>query len=103
MEQEELKTCLGQLLSDLRSDWSYMYYDRLKTALNLCNNIQDNTIDIECKIDEEINDFYGCDGRTFRSLKMYNYSSKEGITERVKEWLNNNLNHPEYCDVLINN
>lgn len=98
MTQEELKTCLGQLLLDLRGNWGYDYSSRLNEALNLCSLIEEDTSDVERKIFEELEDTY--DGRTFRSASFYGYSSEEGITDEVKEYLNNILTHPEYCEIL---
>ena len=98
MNQEELKTCLGMLLSDLRGNWAYEYYDRLVKAEELCNLIEDDTSIIESKIDYQKQGDY--EGRTFKSVSLYNYHSEEGSTENVKEWLRNNLTHPEYCTVL---
>lgn len=98
MTQEELKTCLGQLLNDLRGNWAYDYSNRLNKAMDLCNQIEDFTGDIERKIEEELDG--DCDGRTFRGASFYGYSSEEGTTEEVKKWLENNLSHPEYCSVL---
>jgi hypothetical protein len=98
MTQEELKTCLGQLLLDLRGNWAFDYYSRLKTALQLCNQIECDTSDIEYKIDIEMEGDY--DGRIFRGCSLYGYSSEEGTTDDVKKWLENNLTYPENCSVL---
>ena len=98
MTQEELKTCLGQLLNDLRCNWAYDYSNRLNKAMDLCNQIQDFTEDVKRKIEQELEEPF--DGRTFRGASFYGYSSEEGVTEEVKKWLENNLSHPEYCSVL---
>ena len=98
MNQEELKTCLGQLLSDLRGNWAYEYYDRLIKAEELCNLIEEDTSVIESKIEYQKEGDY--EGRTFKNVSFYNYFSEDGSTAKVKEWLQNNLTHPEYCDVL---
>ena len=98
MTQEELKTCLGQLLLDLRGNWAFYYSDRLNKAYELCNQINDFTEDVKRKIEQELEGDY--DGRTFRSASFYGYASDEGITEEVKKWLEDNLSHPEYCSVL---
>ena len=101
MNQEELKTALGQLLLDLRGNWAYEYYDRLKKARELCGLIEDDTSSIEDHIELEM-ERSGCDidGRIFRDGQLYGYQSPEGSTEQVKEWLRCNLTHPEYCPVL---
>lgn len=98
MTQEELKTCLGQLLLDLRGNWGYAYNSRLNEALNLCSLIEEDTSDVERKIFEELQDPY--DGRTFRSASFYDYSSEEGTTDEVKKYLRGVLTHPEYCEIL---
>lgn len=98
MTQEELKTCLGQLLSDLRGNWAYDYHSRMQTALGLCSQIDEDTTDVENRIEREMEGDY--DGRIFRNGDFYGYSSDEGTTEEVKKWLENNLTHPEYCSVL---
>lgn len=98
MTQEELKTCLGQLLLDLRGNWAFDYQDRLYEAQNLCSLIEDYTDDIERKIEEQLEGDY--DGRTFRGASFYGYSSKEGETEEVKQYLRRNLSHPEHCELL---
>lgn len=36
----------------------------------------------------------------FRGVYLYGYESDEGITEEVKQWLEDNLSHPEYCEIL---
>lgn len=99
MTQEELKTCLGQLLVDLRGNWAYEYSDRMDEALDLCSQIEDYTEDIVSTINEELEEG-DYDGRCFRSCSFYDYKSNEGITDNVKQWLEVNLTHPEYCSVL---
>ena len=98
MTQEELKTCLGQLLLDLRGNWGYAYKSRLDEALNLCSLIEEDTSDVEWKIEMELEGDY--DGRIFRGSSFYGYSSEEGTTDEVKEYLNDILTHPEYCEIL---
>jgi len=100
MTQEELKTCLGQLLLDLRGNWAFSYTSRLKTAQQLCDQIEENTSSIESCIDVELRGEDGWDGRIFRGCLFYGYASEEGTTLEVIEWLNNNLTHPEYCELL---
>lgn len=100
MNQEELKTCLGQLLLDLRGNWAFNYSDRLYTALELCDKIEYDTSDIERRIHDELEGDF--DGRIFRGALFYGYSSEEGITEEVKKWLENNLSFPEYCSIIEN-
>lgn len=99
MNQEELKTCLGQLLSDLRGNWAYEYSERMNKALELCYQIEDYTDDIVSTIDTELNDG-DYDGRCFKKCSFYGYFSDEGTTDEVKKWLQINLTHPEYCSVL---
>ena len=98
MTQEELKTCLGQLLLDLRGNWAFDYQDRLHEAQNLCSLIEDPTDDIERKVEEQLEGDY--DGRTFRRTSFYGYSSEEGSTDEVKQWLRRSLSHPEHCELL---
>jgi len=98
MTQEELKTCLGQLLLDLRGNWGYDYKSRLNEALNLCNLIEEDTLDVEWRIESELGG--DCDGRIFRGSSFYGYVSEEGTTDEVKEWLRDVLTHPEYCEIL---
>jgi len=99
MTQEELKTCLGQLLLDLRGNWAYGYEDRMKTALVLCSKIELDTSDIQSIISNEIEEG-DYDGRCFRGCSYYQYKSDKGTTEEVKEWLKFNLSNPEYCELL---
>jgi hypothetical protein len=99
MTQEELKTCLGQLLLDLRGNWAYNYSDRLEEARWLCDQIEDYTDDVVDSIDSELERGY-YDGRIFKSCSFYGYKSDEGSTEAVKKWLIRNLTHPEYCELL---
>lgn len=99
MNQEELKTCLGQLLLDLRMNWAYSYSDRLELAKELCLMIEIDTSDILNQIQSELNDG-DYDGRCFRNVTLYGYSSEEGTSEEVKKWLNTNLTHPELCEIL---
>lgn len=98
MTQEELKTCLGQLLLDLRGNWGYAYESRLKEALNFCSLIEDDTSDVEWRIESELEGDY--DGRIFRDGDFYGYSSEEGTTDGVKKYLRGVLTHPEYCELL---
>ena len=98
MSQEELKTCLGQLLLDLRGNWAFDYCSRLQSASILCDQIDEDTSDVEQRIESEMEGDY--DGRIFRNGDFYGYSSEEGTTEEVKKWLERNLSHPEYCNLL---
>lgn len=93
MSQEELKTCLGQLLLDLRGNWAFYYYDRLIIASDLCKEIDEDLSDILESINIEKEGEY--DGRIFRNCSYYGYFSEEGTTNKVKEWLKNNLSLPE--------
>lgn len=98
MTQEELKTCLGQLLLDLRGNWAYDYYPRLNKARKLCGLIEEETSLLESVIASEMQGNY--DGRVFKNKDYYGYSSEEGKTDDVRLWLYENLTHPEYCPVL---
>lgn len=95
MGQEELKTCLGALLLDLRGNWAYDYSERLYEALELCNLIEEDTTDIESNVKAEL-EYGDYDGRIFRDCNFYGYKSEEGMTTAVKEWCELNLSHPEY-------
>jgi hypothetical protein len=98
MTQEELKTCLGQLMSDLRGNWAFDYSERLQTAFQLCQEIEDDTSMIEQTIESQQEGDW--DGRCFRGKIFYGYASEEGSTEEVKKWLENNLSYPEHCELL---
>lgn len=99
MTQEELKTCLGQLLLDLRGNWADGYYDRMDYAEDLCNQIDDDTQDVSYRIYQERNND-SPDGRTFRGCSFYGYKSEEGNTEEVRTWLKYHLSYPENCELL---
>lgn len=98
MTQEELKTCLGQLLVDLRMNWGYNYSDRLHEVLMLCDRIVEDTSQIENLVYSELQGDY--DGRVFRNSEMYGYLSEDGITKEVRSYLKQNLTHPEYCEIF---
>ena len=98
--QEELKVALGQLLLDLRGNWAYDYYERLEEASALCSLIDDDTSDVENSVTHEQSGEGYVDGRIFRGDSFYGYISEEGTTDRVKTYLESNLTHPEYCEVL---
>ena len=105
MNKEELKTVIGSLMSDLRGNWAYDYIERMRLLITLLNELKSLEPELESDCDNlishtegEIEDPY--DGRTFRGASFYGYSSEEGTTEEVKQWLENNLSHPEYCSIL---
>lgn len=99
MNQEELKTCLGQLMLDLRANWAYDYEERLHAAKELCNLIEDDTSRIESLIDEQLEDDWR-DGRVFRNEQFYGYSSV--VNDTVVKYLRDTLSHPDMCSLLDN-
>ena len=103
--QEELKTCLGQLMGNLRGDWDNFaggYTKRLGYAKELCRLIESDTTEIEECVEVELSsEEDNQDGRIFRDCQMYGYSSEEGATARVKEWIGDHLSYPEYSDEIF--
>ena len=102
---EELKTSIGFLTVDLRGNWGYDYVERIEQVKYLLEEFlnRDETkthVDVErYKHDLEItNEELATpeDGRAFRSHCLYSYRSKEGMTERVKIYIEEYLTHPEY-------
>ena len=102
---EELKTSIGCLTADLRGNWGYDYVERIEQVKCLLEEFlnRDETkihVDVErYKHDLEItNEELATpeDGRAFRSHCLYSYHSKEGMTERVKIYIEEYLTHPEY-------
>ena len=99
---EELKTAIGYLMSDLRHSWACNYTDRMEEVVELLELLiskDDNNEYIEDlnTTNEELGDPQ--DGRVFRdSCYLYGYSSKEGKTEQVREYLQYVLEFPEYID-----
>ncbi len=99
---EELKTATGYLMADLRGNWGYEYSARMEEVKSLLEILIDkdsgNATDYAEDLittNEEIEEPE--DGRIFRdSCQLYCYSSDEGKTLRVKEYIEKHLTHPEY-------
>lgn len=106
--KEELRTYIGYLMLDVRGSWGWNDEDRiedLKDCFLILKDMEDDvdrTNEINAMIelcDEELEDSIPnneFDGRTFRYEYLYGYSSDEGQTQRVKDWLVVGVNYPEY-------
>jgi len=99
---EELKTAVGGLMLDLRCNWGFDYVERMEEVELLLEylidadkeNMKDYKSDLSttrCEILEPE------DGRVFRdSCFLYGYSSDEGKTQRVRDYLLEIMTYPEY-------
>jgi len=115
MNVEELKTAIGHLQVDLRGNWGWDYKDRLDELIRLLNHLRQyavqNTKDHDLEVNEfEINDLIEIahseidepsDGRIFRGGYLYGYSSDEGRTQQVYDYLQNVLSHPEDNNIEV--
>ena len=115
MNVEELKTTIGHLQLDLRGNWGWDYIVRLDELIRLLNHLRSyvvkNPKDFDLEINEfEINDLIEIahseidepsDGRIFRGGYLYGYSSDEGRTQEVYDYLQRVLSHPEYNNIEV--
>jgi hypothetical protein len=98
---EELKTAVGGLMLDLRGNWRTEYVERMELVVfmlqNLINldkaNKSEYEYDLNMTLQEMENPY---DGRVFTGSYLYGYSSDEGKTQRVRDYLENTMTHPEY-------
>lgn len=99
--EEELKTYLGGISTDLRGDWSCNYQGRISSLIEALELLLDKR---EAPDDELMRDILVAeeeyenpyDGRVFRdSFSLYGYSSDEGFTLRVYSQLKCDCNYPE--------
>ena len=97
---EELKTAIGLLMLDLRGNWGDLYIERMDEVMNMLILLIEKEDNIDYKKDLRItlNEIAEPeDGRIFRDMcSLYGYSSEEGKTQRVKEYLNEIMTYPEY-------
>ncbi len=115
MNVEELKTAIGHLQLDLRGNWGWDYQPRLEELIDLLNRLRQyavqNTKDHDVEVNEfEINDLIATaqgeiddpsDGRIFRGGYLYGYSSDEGRTQDVYDYLNSILTYPEDNNIEV--
>lgn len=115
MNLEELKTAIGHLQLDLRGNWGWDYQSRLEELIDLLNQLRQyavqNTKDHDVEVNEfEINDLIATaqgeiddpsDGRIFRGGYLYGYSSDEGRTQDVYDYLNSILTYPEDNNIEV--
>lgn len=100
---EELKTCAGCIMLDLRNDWSSMFSKhsyRINELIDileiLCDKDPKNISDYEDDLKVARSELYGnYDGRVFRDCCcMYEYYSQEGYSQEVRDYLRNILSSP---------
>lgn len=107
LTDEELKTYIGAVMSDLRSTWSdkksYSYrVEVLEGLLEILIERQDlnlyrKDLSVVKGVREEIDEGEEPDGRVFRDkCHLYEYFSKKGATKPVKNFVDSNLVYPEY-------
>ena len=115
MNQEELKTAIGHLQLDLRGNWGWDYEPRLRSLIDLLNQLRSYTVPDPKDYDLEVNDFeIDClirtaqdqidepsDGRIFRGGYLYGYESEEGRTQEVYDYLQNVLSYPEDHNIEV--
>jgi hypothetical protein len=115
MNLEELKTAIGHLQLDLRGNWGWDYQSRLEELIDLLNQLRQyavqNTKDHDLEVNEfEINDLIATaqseiddpsDGRIFRGGYLYGYSSDEGRTQDVYDYLQTVLSYPEDNNIEV--
>lgn len=94
--KEELKNYCSCLMQDLRTDWSCWdeYENRIDALMTALKMIDENHPDLTICIHQLSCD--DTDGRFFRSAELYDYSSEEGETKRVRDELLKRCSHPEY-------
>lgn len=97
---EELKTTIGHLMLDLRGNWGWHYTERMKLVTDALNMLLvTDPENLQYKNDLQVTEVEisePCDGRIFRdSCELYGYSSAEGKTGRVRDFLQKHLTYPE--------
>ena len=97
---EELKTAIGHLMLDLRGNWVSNYQERMELVadgLNLLLNNEPENLEYKGDLavtEGEISEPW--DGRVFRdSCNLYGYSSIEGRNQKVYDFLQGCLTHPD--------
>ena len=115
MNVEELKTAIGHLQLDLRGNWGWDYATRLRSLIELLNQLRIYSVPDPKDYDLEVNDFeIDClirtaqgeieepsDGRIFRGGWLYGYESEQGRTSDVYDYLQRVLSHPEYNNIEV--
>ena len=115
MNVEELKTAIGHLQLDLRGNWGWDYTTRLRSLIELLNQLRSYSVPDPKDYDLEVNDFeIDClirtaqdqidepsDGRIFRGGWLYGYESEQGRTSDVYDYLQRVLSHPEYNNIEV--
>lgn len=106
MNIEETKTAIGSLMKDLRGNWAYDYTSRIVEVKELAESLlktepekKELTESLILICDKELE--YLQDGRHFRGEYLYCYSSDEGRTKKVFDYLENHLTQPEYNQIEI--
>lgn len=118
LTDEELKTYIGSVMSDLRGSWSDIksYRHRVEVVSGLLEilikrpgikptDLQRYRQDLSLaeKVLGETNEGEEPDGRVFRKeCYLYEYVSREGVTEYVKDLVDSNLEYPEYTSFYNN-
>lgn len=115
MNLEELKTAIGHLQLDLRGNWGWDYQSRLEELIDLLNQLRQYAVQNTKDHDLEVNDFEidnliqtaegeiddPSDGRIFRGGYLYGYSSDEGRTQEVYDYLQGVLSYPEDNNIEV--
>ena len=112
LTNEELKTYIGSIMSDLRSTWIDVksYKDRLEVLQGLLelliekegldeDDLNDYRHDLEVvdRVLNETDEGEEPDGRVFRDeCCLYEYASKDGVTNDVKAYVDCFLDLPQY-------
>ena len=100
--EEELKTAIGSLQSDLRGNWGWGYSDRLKNLISLVNQLPSGDTDADLLILKAQGELAEpSDGRIFRGGYLYGYESEEGCTQEVHDYLKSVLTHPENNNIEV--
>ena len=115
MNLEELKTAIGHLQLDLRGNWGWDYQSRLEELIDLLNQLRQYAVQNTKDHDLEVNEFEidtlietaqgeiddPSDGRIFRGGYLYGYSSDEGRTQDVYDYLQRVLSYPEDNNIEV--
>lgn len=115
MNVEELKTAIGHLQLDLRGNWGWDYQSRLEELIDLLNQLRQYAVQNTKDHDLEVNEFEidtlietaqgeiddPSDGRIFRGGYLYGYSSDEGRTQDVFDYLQTVLSYPEDNNIEV--